>query len=103
MDRSSVLKLVAKTYTVDALNQQVPVETQRTVYCNLSSVTRAEWATAGQMGLKPELVATMFAPDYQDEEIAILNGVTYSIYRTYIRKDEQVELYMERQTGVTNG
>lgn len=103
MDRSSVLKLVAKTYTVDALNQQVPVETQRTVYCNLSSVTLAEWATAGQMGLKPELVATMFAPDYQGEEIAILNGVAYSIYRTYIRKDEQVELYMERQTGVTNG
>lgn len=103
MDRSDTLKLVSVSYQPDAIGQLVPVETERTVYCSLSSINRSEWATAGQLGLKPEIVATMFAPDYEGEEIAVLGSVRYGIYRTYIRQDEQIELYLERKVGVTNG
>lgn len=67
MDRSSVMTLIASTYQTDEIGQSVPVETRRQVFCNLRSVGRAEWAAAGQRGLNPELVATMFAPDYLGE------------------------------------
>lgn len=103
MDRSTVLTLVSTTFTADSIAQQIPVEATRDVFCDLRSVTRAEWSAAGQLGLKPDMVASMFAPDYQGEEIAILDGVRYGIYRTYVDRYEQIELYLERKAGVTNG
>lgn len=107
MDRSSVITLIKKTYTTDAIGQQVAIETSRTVFCDLRSVTRNEWATAGQLGLNPELVAVMFAPDYQGEEIVEItegrSAVRYGVYRTYLDRNEALELYLEKKAGVTNG
>ena len=141
MDRSSVITLIKKTYATDELKQQVPVETRRMVFCDLRSVTRSEWAAAGQMGLNPELVAVMFAPDYQGEQIVEISisgisealyltdealqqlygynagllragadedpagpgtAIRYGVYRTFRDRNEVVELYLERKTGVTN-
>ena len=103
MDRSNIITLIKTSYAYDAIGQAVPVETRRTVYCNLRSVSRGEWSAAGQLGLKPELTATMFAPDYEGEEIAEIDGVRYGVYRTYIGSNESIELYLERKTGATNG
>lgn len=103
MDKSKVLTLISKSYTTDSIGQRVPVETARLVFCNLRSVNRAEWFNGGQVGLKPELVATMFAPDYEGEDIAEIDGVRYGVYRTYLGAWESIELYLERKAGVTNG
>ena len=116
MDRSNVLVLHKQTYTQDAIGQFTPAVSTSQVFCNIRSVSRSEWASAGQMGLKPELVATMFAWDYHGEEIAELatpmaavddgspvSGTLYGVYRTYLLDNEQIELYLERKTGVTNG
>ena len=140
MDRSNVLILHKQTYSKDAIGQYTPVISTSQVFCNLRSVSRSEWASAGQLGLKPELVATMFAWDYHGEEIAEIvtpmasveasylqsesgqllsssqgallmsegggaNGtpIKYGVYRTYLLDNEQIELYLERKTGVTNG
>jgi len=140
MDRSDEIKLIKQSYTVDELGQRVPTEIERVVYCNLRSVSRSEWAAAGQLGLNPELVATMFAPDYHGEQIAEITTtlasdessyledsndieltdenrqllrddgddvqgatVRYGIYRTYLGRNETIELYLERKAGVTNG
>lgn len=100
MDRSTELKLVAVTYTSDSIGQLTPSETKRTVFCNLSSVTRAEFYDAGKQGLRAEYRATMFEPDYAGEEIAELNNVRYGIYRTYRTDGELIELYLERKTGL---
>lgn len=100
MDRSNVLTLVDVTYTTDALNQQIPQETTRDVFCNVSSVSAQEFFDAGQAGLNPEWRVTMFAPDYNGETIVELNGVRYGVYRTYLGKNETIELYLERKAGV---
>lgn len=99
MDRSAKLTLVSVTYTVDSIGQHIPQETTRDVFCNVQSVSRAEYFAGGQAGLNPSYVATMFRYDYEGEEIAILDGKRYSVYRTYVRQDEQVELYLERKVG----
>lgn len=100
MDRSNILTLVDVTYTTDALNQQVPQETTRDVFCNVSSVSAQEFFDAGQAGLNPEWRVTMFSPDYNGETIAELNGTRYGVYRTYLGKNETIELYLERKAGV---
>ena len=100
MDKSRVLTLIKTTYTVDSIGQQVPQETRRNVICNISSVSASEFFDAGRAGLKPEYRATMFAPDYEREEIVELDGVQYGVYRTYLGRNETIELYLERKAGV---
>lgn len=100
MDKSRVLTLIKTTYTVDEIGQQVPVETRRDAFCNVSSVSASELFGAGKAGLKPEYRATMFAPDYEREEIVELDGMRYGVYRTYLGRNETIELYLERKAGV---
>lgn len=99
MDRSRVCNLITTSYSVDAIGQQVPVETVRQVYCNIRSVSRSEWQSGGVLGLKPELQITMFTHDYEGEEIVEVEGVRYGIYRTYLTENESLELYLERKVG----
>lgn len=100
MDKSRVLTLIRTTYTADKIGQQVPVETRRDVFCNVSSVSASEFFDAGRAGLKPEYRVTMFSPDYDHEEIVELDGRRYGVYRTYLGKNETIELYLERKAGV---
>ena len=100
MDKSRVLTLIGVSYQPDSIGQLVPQETRRNVFCNISSVSASEWFEAGRAGLNAEHRATMFAYDYAGETLAELNGVRYGIYRTYIGKNETIELYRERKAGV---
>ena len=100
MDRSKVLTLIAKSYTQDAIGQQVPVETQRDVYCNISGVSGQEFFVACRSGIRPEIRVTLFAFDYNSETVVELEGVRYGVYRTYLKNNEDIELYLERKVGV---
>ena len=101
MDRSTVISLVGVTYQTDSIGQQVKTETTRDVYCNISSVSASEWFEGGRNGLNPQYRATMFRYDYEGELVAILNGVRYSVYRTYIGRNDTIELYLEKKAGTS--
>lgn len=92
--------LVGLTYETDEIGQQIPIESRRTVFCSISSVSQAEINTAGQSGLSPEYRASVYREEYHGERIAELCGVRYGVYRTYLAKGEMVELYLERKVGV---
>lgn len=100
MDRSNVIYLISQTFTVDEILQRVPVETKKRVFCDVRSASRAEWFDAGRDGLQPSFVFVMFAPDYSGEKIVEYNGHRYGIYRTYVAKNEQIELYVEEKGGL---
>ena len=100
MDKSRVLTLIGVTYTADSIGQLIPQETRRDVFCSLSSVSASEWFEAGRAGLNAEHRAALFAYDYAGETMAELDGVRYGIYRTYLGRNETVELYLERKAGV---
>lgn len=102
MDRSDKITLVAQTFVKDEYGVQRPTEERRDVYCQVDSVTRSEFYEGGRAGLNPEYRFTMFFGDYDGEEIVIYNGKAYSVYRTYIARDDRLELYVERKGG-TNG
>lgn len=100
MDRSNVINLVAYTYQRDSIGQRKAVKSSKKVFCNIRSVTRQEWKDAGEMGLKPALVATMFKGDYDGEQEAEFEEKEYGIYRTYFTTNDEIELYLELKAGV---
>ena len=102
MDRSNIIKLIATTKTQNEFGVWVTAETEREVFCDVSSVTRAEFFDGGRNGLNPEYVFTMFFGDYEGETILEYSGKRYAIYRTYQANTDTIELYAERKGG-TNG
>ena len=102
MDRSDIITLLAATKTQNAYGVWVESLTEREVFCQVDSVTRAEFFEGGRNGLNPEFRMTRFAGDYQGERLLIYNGNTYSVYRTYQGKNDTLELYVERKGG-SNG
>ena len=102
MDRSHVIELVGVAKEQDEFGVWRETTTKRTVFCNVQSVTRSEFFDAGRNGLNPQYVFTMFYADYQNEPMVEYNGETYAVYRTYLRRDDTLEVYVERKGG-TNG
>lgn len=100
MDRSDIITLI-KTgeQTQDSNGVWHKTETTRTVYCQANSVTRSEFFAAGREGLNPEYEFTLFFADYDGEEVVEYNGKRYAVYRTYIGRNDTIELYAERKGG----
>lgn len=102
MDRSDVITLVTLTRTQDAYGIWRATESSKQIFCQVDSVSQSEFFEAGRNGLNPEYRFTVFFGDYADEPIVIYKGNRYSVYRTYLRRDDRLELYVERKGG-TNG
>lgn len=76
----------------------------REVFARVGSVTRSEFYGFGQQSYRPELQFTIFADEYQDEQECTYEGTVYVIYRTYrVPGSDDLELYVQRKAGVSNG
>lgn len=102
MDRSDVIELVTVTKTQDEYGVWRTSETTKQIYCQVDSVTQSEFFEAGRNGLNPEFRFTVFFGDYSDEPIVIYKNKRYAVYRTYLTRNDRLELYVERKGG-TNG
>lgn len=104
-----VIILIKDCYTVDAMGQRVASTQAREVFCTVSSVTGTEWASGSQNGIRPEYRVVMFRFDYHDEKTVnmggeltgwgVVGGTDYTVYRTYRRDTDQIELYLEKRAG----
>ena len=99
MDRSDVLTLISVTEQQDDYGVWRDTETTREIFCEVQSVTRSEFFDAGRAGLNPEFVFRVFFADYEGETICEYNDQRYTIYRTYLAKNDRLELYAERKGG----
>lgn len=102
MDRSEVIFLIKQEYTQDEYGVIDSENTEKQVYCDVSSISASELFEGGRNGLNPELKFIMFRYDYDDESIVKYKGKFYSIYRTYIGKNETIELYCEKRKGTSH-
>lgn len=70
------------------------------VYATVDPVTRAEFESAGLMGLKAQYRFTVWAAEYAGQGELEYNGDRLSIYRTYgARPDDRIELYASERAG----
>lgn len=99
MNKSSVAYLVSESYTQNNYGVLEKEETKQKVFVDVSSVSSAEWFEGGRNGLNPQYRFTMFSFDYQGEKIIEYNSKQYTIYRTYSRKVDEIELYTELKKG----
>lgn len=95
------ITLLGTTSTQDEFGVWRESSTSRTVLAQLSSVSRNEFFSAGQLGLAAEYVFSIFSAEYHGERTLIYQGRRYGIYRTYLTDDDYIELYAERKAGVT--
>lgn len=102
MVKSNTIDLIAVTYTQDSYGVMRPTEESTTVFCEVNSVTQTEFFNGGASGFKPEYRFTVFSYDYSNQKELEFNGVRYVVYRTYIGKFDNIELYCERKTGASS-
>ena len=103
MDKSDVITLIQTNKRKDEYGRWIAYTTSRDVLCQVDSISQNEFFEAGRNGLNPEFRFTMFQYDYQDEVLVEYKGDQYSVYRTYIRRDDNIELYVERKGGTNKG
>lgn len=103
MTRDTELTLITPVMVTDAygIPQESTPET-RVVYARVESVSRSEFFEAGRNGLSPEFKFTMFAYDYDGQKIVEYQGKRYAVYRTYLGRDDTLELYVQEE-GRSNG
>lgn len=99
MNKSDVAYLVAESYTQNDYGVLEKTTTRTQVYVNVTSVTSQEWFEGGRNGLNPQYRFTMFQFDYTGEKIIEYNDKQYTIYRTYNRSVDEIELYTELKKG----
>lgn len=99
MDKSNVINLIGATLTQDDLGIWKKTPSSKTVYCQVDSITQNEFYNAGRNGLNPAFKFTMFSGDYNDESVVEYQEKQYAVYRTYLRRDDNIELYVERKGG----
>lgn len=99
MNKSVVFYLVGETYTKNEYGVMEKTKESRKVYGKLSSVNSQEWFEGGRNGLNPQYRFTMFSHDYQNESILEYDDVKYTIYRTYLKSVDEIELYTEVKKG----
>lgn len=95
---TDVITLITQTITTDKYGNEEATETERTVYCEVDSISQTEFYAAANTELNPEYRFTIFFGDYEGESLVKFNGARYSVYRTY-RTGDDLELYAERKIG----
>lgn len=99
MLQNDVLTLVSMTVTTDELLIQHETPTRRNVYCDASSISQAEYYEAAQTGLRPEYRFIILTAEYGGETLVEFHGLPLTVYRTYRRSTDYIELYTERRQG----
>lgn len=94
MIRAAVLQLIAEAPEARGVFDDA-TETARQVFCDVRSVTRAEFYRAKEIGVEPTFIFVLsnFA-EYNGEKIAVYEGARYRIVRTYVN-GESIELTAE--------
>ena len=98
MKRSNVCKLIAQNYAQNDYGVMEVTESETQVFCDITSVSMSEWFEGGRNGLNPEKRVKMFLYDYDGEKIVDIDGTRFTVYRTYVDRDE-IELYLEKNKG----
>lgn len=99
MNKSNVAYLITESFLQNDYGVYERSFEKKKVYVDVVSINSQEWFEGGRNGLNPQFRFIMFSHDYSGEQIIEFSGIQYSIYRTYLRKGDLIELYTEKRKG----
>ena len=99
MNQAAKITLITTEYTQDDLGEWIETREESTVFAYVSSVTMSEFYEAGLQGFKPEFRFLVWMSEYDGQEVLEYNDKVYTIYRTYMRDDGRIELYVTEKKG----
>lgn len=99
MNQAAKITLITTEYTQDDLGEWIETREESTVFAYVSSVTMSEFYEAGLQGFKPEFRFMVWMSEYDEQEVLEYNDKVYTIYRTYMRDDGRIELYVTEKKG----
>lgn len=96
-----VITLISRTMTgKNSRMQPIYEETRLETLCTDEPVSRSEFYAASQIGINPEALVVVSPVEYHGEKVAEYHGRRMSIYRTYKRNDNELELYLQQALGL---
>lgn len=95
---NDVAELLQEQIIKTSLGQERKSFVPSEVFCKKKSVTRTEYFTAGQSGLRPSAMFKVHLLDYDQELYIRHEEKIYSIYRTF-ENGNFIELYCEVRSG----
>lgn len=99
MIRADVVTLLSDTPKAHGVFDPV-IADERTVYCEVKSVSQNEVYQARATGLNPELrLVLSHSFEYQGEKRCVFRSVNYQIIRTYMNESDGIELTVQREEG----
>lgn len=99
MEKYTTLKLCELVITKDSYKREKRDLQKREVFCTKESVSEKEFFEGSRNGFRPEMKFRLFSGDYDHETLVMYEGLLYEVYRTYLRSDEMIELYVKRREG----
>lgn len=99
MEKDITFTLIGEIYQKDSTGQNIPTPTETECVGTESSVYQNEFFAADQAGIRSQGVIKMNVADYNGEKLLSINGQEFSIYRTYERDADWIELYYGRRVG----
>jgi len=101
MGRDISFTLVSYVKTKDSTGQMIPSGKPVESSCigTLKSVSQNEFFKAAQVGFQSEGVIEMNIADYNGQKTILIGGDKFTIYRTYAREDDWIELYYGERVG----
>lgn len=98
--QSIKIQLIQTENTQNSIGVNIKKESKKSVYAEVSSSGQNEFFKAAQSGLKAALQVCVWDFEYSGEKEVEINGVRYSVYRTFNRPESgMTELYLERRCG----
>lgn len=74
-------------------------EEKTEVVARIESVSQTEFFAASQSGFKPQYKISFWENEYSGQPIVIVKNERFSVYRTYSRDDQKIELYLQEKIG----
>lgn len=93
------LSLISFTSGTNANADPILVPTKIDILCGLNSVGRGEFYAAAALQLRPELVFTIHAYEYDGQQMVEFQGGKYKVLRTYATGFEELELTCQKEVG----
>lgn len=99
MNKIIDFKLISETSTIDSTGQSITTPKERTVIGEQLSVYQEEFFKAEQGGIRSRGMVKMSAFDYEGEKFLKIGNEKYTIYRTFERGTDRIELYYGERVG----